>query len=362
MFAGGFTLATMAAVCCSGDQAAALDLVEQLAAKSLVIAERAATGTRYRLLETIRQYAARCLADAGQTGPARQRHAEAFLFLAEHERELAVLAREQDNFRGALDFTLSAGNPAGPRLARALGGFWLARGLLQEARGWLDRALAAGPAEPRLRADLHRLLGAVLYAAGDLEQAQATLAQGSEIAAAAGLPTVQARIRALRAEFQATQTGTYTDADHACEDAAALLEFEKDLEGAAEVWLSAGKLHFLDGDTQASEQALQRAAASARRSGNHHAERESIIWLVANLQDLPIPIDVAVGRAEQLLEAAADDPWSEAAILRDLALLYGFAGRFADARTAYRRGQSIFTASGAKLDWARCTMLAAGSK
>ena len=358
VFAGGFGLAAMAAVCCGGDQAAALDLVDQLAAKSLVVAEPAAGGTRYRLLETIRQYAAERLLEVGEAGPVRQRHAEAFLKLAEEERDLPVLSREHDNFRAALDFTLAGGSQTGPRLARALGGFWLARGLFQEARGWLERALAVGPADKRLRADLHRLLGAVLYAAGDLERAQATLAQGSQIAAAAGLPSVQARIRVLRAEIQAVQSGIYAEARQACEEAAALLESEDDLDGAAEAWLSAGKLHFSDGDTQASEQALQRAAASARRTGNHHAERESRTWLVANLQDLPIPVYVAVGRAEQQLEEAAGDPWSEAAILGDLALLYGFAGRFADARAAYRRGQSIFTASGAKLDWARCTMLA----
>jgi predicted ATPase/DNA-binding SARP family transcriptional activator len=358
-FAGGFTLAAVAAVCCGGDQASALDLVDQLAAKSLLIAEPAAGGTRYRLLETIRQYAAGCLSEAGQAGPVRRRHAEAFLQLAEEERDLAVLAREQDNFRASLDFTLSGGSPAGVRLARALGGFWLARGLFSEAQGWLERALVAGPADERLRADLHRLLGAVLYAAGDLEQAQATLAHGAQVAAAADLPSVQARIGVLQAEIQAlTQSGIYVEARQACEAAAALLESEDDLEGAAEAWLSAGKLHFFDGDTQAAEQALQRAAASARRSGNHHAERESRAWLVANLEDLPMPVDMAVDRAEQQLEAAAGDPWSEAAILQDLALLYGFAGRFADARAAYRRCQSISAASGAKLDWARCTMLA----
>jgi tetratricopeptide (TPR) repeat protein len=107
-----------------------------------------------------------------------------------------MLAREQDNFRAALDFTLGCGSAAGPRLARALGRFWLARGLFSEARGWLERALtAATAADPRLRADLHRLLGAVLYAAGDLDRAQAVLDQGSQIAAAAGLPAVQARSR-----------------------------------------------------------------------------------------------------------------------------------------------------------------------
>ncbi len=343
-------------MCCGADEAAALNLVDQLAAKSLMVAEPAATSTRYRLLETIRQYAAGRLAEAGRAGAARRRHAETFLHLAERERELAVLAREQDNFRAALDFTLGCGSRAGPRLARALGGFWLARGLFSEARGWLERALAAAAAaDGRLRADLHRLLGAVLYAAGDLEQAEAILAQGSQIAAAAGLPAVQARIRALRAEIRATQDGNCAEAIEVCEEAVALLESDSDLEGLADALVSAGKVRYWAGDALAS-QALERAAACARRSGNHRAEQESRTWLAATFRDLPIPFDVAVGRAEQLLEAASGDPWAEAEILEQLSLLYGYAGRLADARAAYRRAQSVFTGSGAKLDGGLCAI------
>jgi predicted ATPase/DNA-binding SARP family transcriptional activator len=358
VFAGGFSLTAMAVVCCGGDQAAALDLLDQLVSKSLVVAEPTAGGTRYRMLETIRQYAAGQLAEAGEAGPARRRHAEAFLPLAEEERGLPVLLREQDNFRAALEHTLTTGGgETGPRLARALGEFWLARGLLQEARGWLERALAAGPAGPRLRADLFRLLGAVLYAAGDRQRAQAVLAQGAQVAAAAGLSPVQARIRVLRAEIQAGQDGNLAWAIEACEESAAVLESAGDLEGVAEAWLSAGRLRFWAGAAGAAD-ALERAAACARQGGNHHAEQESKTWLAAALWNLPIPVDVAVGRAERLLEAAAGDPWEEAAILHPLSLTYGYAGRFAEARAACRRAQSILTASGAKLDWARCVQLA----
>ena len=358
VFACRFSLAAVAAVCCDGDEAAALDLVDQLVSKSLVVAEPAAGGTRYRMLETIRQYAADRLAEAGEAAQARARHAEAFLRLAEQEHELAALTPEQDNFRAALDYTLSGGSQIGPRLARALGGYWLARGSYQEAQGWLEGALAAGPADARLRADLLRLLGAVLYAAGDLERAQATLAQGAQVAAAACLPAAQARIRVLLAEIHAAQSGAYAEAIEACRESAAVLESEGDLESAAEAWLSAGKLRYMSYDPLAAQQALQRAAACARHSGNHHAERESGTWLVAILQFLPIPADVAVGRAEQLLDAASGDPWAEAAILQYLAMLYGYAGRMADARAACPRAQSIFTGSGAKLDWAKCVQIA----
>ncbi len=106
-----------------------------------------------------------------------------------------MLAREQDNFRAALEWSLERGHQDGPRLARALGDFWLGRGLLPEGRDWLDRALARHPADLRLRADLLRLLGAVLLEGGDLDRADTVLSEGSEVAAAAGAPAVQARIR-----------------------------------------------------------------------------------------------------------------------------------------------------------------------
>jgi tetratricopeptide (TPR) repeat protein len=288
VFAGGFSLQVVAAVCCRGDEAAALDVVDQLASKSLVVAEPGTGATRYRLLETIRQYAADRLAEAGEAEQARRRHAVAFLQLAERQRQLPVLVREQDNFRAALDYTLSGGGETGPRLARALGSFWLARGLYQEGQAWLERALAVRPADERLRAELLRLLGALLYAAGDMQRAQATLAEGLHVAVAAGAPSVRARIRVLLADIRAGQEGRFTEALETCQAAAALLESENDLEGLADAWLLAGKVHFWGADDPlGAQEALERAAAYARRSANHWAEWESTSWLIANLMDLP---------------------------------------------------------------------------
>src|SRR5690242_16693876 len=107
-------------------------MIDRLAGKSLVAAEPAEDGTRYRLMDTVRYYAADRLAEADGTDAARDRHVATFLSLAERERQPEVLAREQDNFRAALEWSLARGDPAGPRLARALGDFWLGRGQLAE--------------------------------------------------------------------------------------------------------------------------------------------------------------------------------------------------------------------------------------
>ena len=232
VFAGAFGLAQAAEVCAGGDQDAALEVIDRLAGKSLVAAEPAEDGTRYRLLDTVRYYAADRLAEAGGTDAARDRHTAAFVGLAEREHRLAALAREQDNFRAALEWSLARADTAGPRLARALGEFWLGRGLLAEGRDWLDRALALPSADQRLRADLLRLLGAVLFEAGEPQRAQAVLSDAFQVAE--GAPTVQARIRALLADVRFRQGAGIAEMLAECEAAAAVLEAEGDLYGLAE--------------------------------------------------------------------------------------------------------------------------------
>jgi predicted ATPase len=349
VFAADFALAQAAQVCCGGDEAAAFDLVDRLASKSLVVADTADSLTRYRLLETIRQYAAGRLAETPDAGPARRRHAEAYLKLAERERDLAALAREHDNFRAALGWSLSEDGETGPRLARALGGFWLARGFLQEAQDWLERALATGPADPRLRADLLRLLGMAVFHT-DPVRAEATLAEGCQIASAVGLHALQARIQVQLSKIHSLLGRTNPEALKQGEAAAAVLDAEGDLEGLAEAWVEIGSRRLSLGDTPAATEAFERAVTYARESGNYLAELEAVNWLIAAFQVLPVPVDVAIGRAEWYLGAASSDPWAEAAILQPLALLYGYAGRFAEARAAITRAQSAQTRCGARID------------
>jgi predicted ATPase/DNA-binding SARP family transcriptional activator len=359
VFAADFGLEQVSAVCSGGDEAAALELVDRLASKSLVVAETAPGRTRYRLLETIRQYAADRLAEADGAEAARYRHAVAFLSLAEREHAIAVLSREHDNLRAALGWSLSGGSEIGPRLARALGSFWLACGFFREGQGWLERALALGPADQEVRADLLRLLGTLLYEVGDLPSAEATLSEGYEAAAAAGSGTVQARIRVLLSQFH-FQRGRYSleEAVEGCEAAVTMLESDGDPQGLAEAWLTIGQLRFFHGEGPASAEAIERAEGYARRSANRYVQQQVARWLVIPYTELSIPAVVAIGRAEQLLEAATGDPWAEVAIVAPLSVLYAFVGRFADARAAIARGQSTFIASGAKLSWAECAMMA----
>jgi len=157
VFAGGWTLAAAEGVCCGEDieEREVVDLLTGLVDKSLVVYEEADAGAgRWRLLETVRQYAGDRLAESGESESVRGRSASWFLGLAEEAEEqltgpeqaswLSRLEAEHDNLRASLTWQeqSAAGVEAGLRLAGALWRFWLMRGHLWEGRQWLGRALA----------------------------------------------------------------------------------------------------------------------------------------------------------------------------------------------------------------------------
>jgi predicted ATPase len=83
VFAGGFTLVDVAAVCLDGLDGGADDLVARLVEASLIVPEEREGETRYRLLETVRQYAAERLETNEETVAVQRRHADHFLTVAE---------------------------------------------------------------------------------------------------------------------------------------------------------------------------------------------------------------------------------------------------------------------------------------
>ena len=158
VFAGGWTLEAAEAVAGFGNQSpnAILQGLAQLVDKSLVVANLSEDGeVRYRLLETIRQYAAEHLG-GDEEAAVRRRHRDWFLGVAEAAgaqvwgREQVVgldrLELEHDNLRAALRWSAEQGGAEielALLLAGALWRFWQVRGHLREGRGWLTRLLAA---------------------------------------------------------------------------------------------------------------------------------------------------------------------------------------------------------------------------
>jgi predicted ATPase/class 3 adenylate cyclase len=183
VFLGGWTVEAAEQVC-SGDGVDALsilDLLTSLTDKSLVLAEEHGGTTRYRLLETVRQYARDRLLDSGAVAIWRDRHlayllavakaAEPHLTSADQKAWLDRLETEHDNFRSGLTWSSTAGSDSasGLALAGALFQFWYVRGFFGEGYGVLSGLLACESTEraTATRAKAIHAAGAMAWRQGD---------------------------------------------------------------------------------------------------------------------------------------------------------------------------------------------------
>lgn len=200
VFSGGWTLEAAEAICAGGgiDASTVLDFLSQLVDKSLVVVETHGPEARYRLLETVRQYAAERLEESEEIACVRTNHRNWYLALAE-EADLELrgprqrvwwdrLKTEHDNLRAALDWSTTDQNGAEPllRLAGALWWFWYRLGHWTEARDWLRRALNRG--EGTSAAHLMTAIRGAAFLAHYSERAQARVLceQGLDLAREAG--------------------------------------------------------------------------------------------------------------------------------------------------------------------------------
>ncbi len=125
-----------------------LDLLTQLVDKSLVVAEDDQDRTRYRLLETVRQYAFEKLAESGEAEAVGTRHRDFYTLVASqvdtpvqtgHTQSLARAAVEIDNLRGAFAWSReTSDSEVALMLASSLQPLWLALGRVHEGLAWFD--------------------------------------------------------------------------------------------------------------------------------------------------------------------------------------------------------------------------------
>jgi non-specific serine/threonine protein kinase len=186
VFAGGWTLDAAEFVVARQGLEPIGDVVQvlsHLVDKSLVSAERvSAVVTRYRLLESLRQYAHDRLTEAGELDETRGRHAEFYLGFAHgayhgmrgpHLRLWATrIEDELDNLRACFEWMIREDPSSALQLVVALERYWTVSNDVTERREWITRALAAVPGQHELRA--HGLLVACRWAyfAGDYGSAR----------------------------------------------------------------------------------------------------------------------------------------------------------------------------------------------
>jgi predicted ATPase/DNA-binding SARP family transcriptional activator/Tfp pilus assembly protein PilF len=189
VFSGGSTLDAAEAVC-GADIAGLLSFVD----KSLLRREEASDGEpRYRMLETIREYALERLQEQGESEPLSRRHAEHYREAAEQaaaqlrsgqpsSEVYARLDADLDNIRAALRWADRASPELMLELAGLLKLFWRVRGHLDEGRRWLESALAHEGFEATPgRARALEASGALAQRRGDYAAARELWQEGLEI-------------------------------------------------------------------------------------------------------------------------------------------------------------------------------------
>jgi tetratricopeptide (TPR) repeat protein len=257
-------------------QAEITDLLTSLIEKSLVDYEEDEQGQgRYRLLETVRQYARDRLLEAGEGALTRSRHLAFFLALAEEAEPMLAtdvvwserLEVEYDNLRAALEWCDNSSPAMGLRLACAMGLFWAMRGHHNEGRWLLGRALAgSGDAEPPLRARALCSQALMMMAEGDLDPAALLMEESLALAQAAGDRPATARSLRTLSEI-ACRRGERTRALELAEQSLALCQEVGDRRGTAEALAMLGTWRWFWGDREQGEALLEEGVALIRAAG-----------------------------------------------------------------------------------------------
>jgi hypothetical protein len=180
VFAGGWTLKACEWIAADDgiDQSDVPELVTRLVAKSLVVAEPRSGGrVRYKLLDAVRQYAAKQLQQAGRMEALRARYCDWFLtqanlaIRAQHgpteSQEFARLEADLGNLRAALDWMVTGSNATDRAavVAARLWWFWQTIGHYAEGRGYLKRLLDSShlALAPATRAEVLHAVGMLAW-------------------------------------------------------------------------------------------------------------------------------------------------------------------------------------------------------
>jgi hypothetical protein len=281
VFAGGCTLEAAETVCGGEgiDPDTIFELLASLVARSLVVAEEHGLKTRYRLLETIRQYGEERLDEAGETELWRARHADYYASLIPQVRDHAHdpraevfwavrLSAEQDNLLAAWSWAITTGN-IGTAFS-ILAGFapcevWSSYPLLLAG----DAALGLPGATEHPGYALALAVSAVFASSrADITRAQELCRRAAEANARRGTPDwrVEETICAAQSNIAIT-TGAFADTAGFAEQAAGIAQAGGDLADASLQLAIAAGGHLLVGDSPRAAQLAREALALARQIG-----------------------------------------------------------------------------------------------
>ncbi len=253
------------------------DVLSSLVEKSLVMAEAAGNGTRYRLLGVIRHFAADKLAAAGEADALAARHghwcAELVAQAGDHRRDgrrwIERLEPERDEIVAAFEWAAATGRgEAAVRLGMAQVLLCRARGDHVGARAILERAMPLAEDTPaRLRASFLCDAGGAATSQGHFDLVAARLRATVAAALDADDPALVARAQAMSA-FASVLVGDVAAGFPALDDAVDLARSTGDAACQAEALAAYARAHLLVGDVVTAQRAFSESRDLAAGDGN----------------------------------------------------------------------------------------------
>jgi predicted ATPase/class 3 adenylate cyclase len=306
VFAGGATVETAEAVA-NPDRELGIETLDGLASlvdKSLLVRAPDRFGSRFRSLETVREYALRRLADDDPVGETSRRHAEQMLALAEEARPLLTMAAQQDrvdrlsaeldNFRAALGWAISTdAAQLAMSLCYALWRFWQLRSHIREGERWCRLALAtpsAGGAPFRERVMAKLALGNMLYWQVRGEEAAEAYSSAASGARALGNDDLLAEAL-FDLTYPLNLAGQVAGAEEAAREALGLYERLGNERGVADVAVTLAGARVQVGDWVA-------ARAYTEDAHRRYEELGDVFWSATTLYGLAL-LDLTEGEVQR---------------------------------------------------------------
>lgn len=217
VFAGGWTLSAAESVC--KPAANVIDSLTALVDKSLVLVERELAGeSRYRMLETTREYAAQRLRQTDEATTVHDRHLSWFAGLTERAEDglsghdtadwMDRLRADNDNLRAALEWSLAHEQSAlsALRMVGTLWRFWLRSGALTEGIEWASRAVAtSSTTNSRDRGKALYGLSSLLFFHGALERSREVADEALALGEDEADPVITVRALAAQGRIDVTE-------------------------------------------------------------------------------------------------------------------------------------------------------------
>jgi tetratricopeptide (TPR) repeat protein len=240
------------------------------------------------------------------------------------ERERALARQASSRLASAAQTALVRGDP--PAAARLL-----------------ERAAALLPREDGARCALLPRLGASLFEAGRLADADRVLTEAVELAEGSGDAGLEARARVERefVRLQADADTRVADARRIAESAQAILARRGDDIGRCRAWCLRAWADWTEGRAGAADDAWREAADHARRAGDRRELFEALCWRASAAVFGPTPVPEAIRRCTAIRDQVRSSPVALAVTLHPLGSLHAMTGDFETARRLIREGNEI---------------------